>query len=330
MRKALTARVASLKVNRPKVASSTSQFMKLEIAVSNPSRHCGGISRSQPGIVPSGTAKEATASTANAIQTAVPRPMLSSSGARSSQRGRRRHHASVAPISTDMTAARSTTPTSCAVRIVHGEGGGRGLDLLGKVGDLAVGGDAARDRLAVPPGTGDGTRREDPCPRRVARELGDVAVGRRQDELLRRADLHDAPVLHDGDAIGEPDRLVEVVGDEHDGLLQHRLQPQELVLHLTPDQRIERGERLVEKPDVRVGGERAGDADALLLSAGELVRQIVLAALEPDERGHLAGARLALFPRHALDLERKGDIVEHGEMRQTARSAETPCPSCGA
>ena len=106
------------------------------------------------------------------------------------------------------------------------------------------------------------------------------------------------------------------MGDEDDGLLQHRLQAQELVLHLAPDQRIERGERLVEEPDLRVDGERAGDADALLLAAGELVRQIVLAALEPDQLDHLAGARLALFPRHALDLERKGDVVEHGEMRQ--------------
>ena len=128
--------------------------------------------------------------------------------------------------------------------------------------------------------------------------------------------MHDAPVLHDGDAIGEPDRLVEIVGDEHDGLLQHRLEAQEFVLHLPPDQRIERGERLVEKPDVGVGGERAGDADALLLAAGKLVRQIALTALEPDESGHLARARLALLARNALDLERKGDIVEHGEMRQ--------------
>ncbi len=46
------------------------------------------------------------------------------------------------------------------------------------------------------------------------------------------------------------------------------------------------------------------------------MRQIALAALEPDKRDHLARPRLALAPRHALDLERKGDIVEHGEMRQ--------------
>ena len=178
-----------------------------------------------------------------------------------------------------MTAARSTTPMMVPSASCTAKASGEASTSSRKLVDLAVRRDAARDSLAVPLGTGDGARRKDPGSRSLARELGDVAVGRRENEILRRADLHDAPVLHDGDAIGEPDRLVEIVGDEHDGLLQHRLQPEELVLHLTPDQGIERGKRLVEKPDVRVGGERTGDADTLLLSAGELVRQIVLAAL---------------------------------------------------
>ena len=100
------------------------------------------------------------------------------------------------------------------------------------------------------------------------------------------------------------------------------LQAQELVLHLAPDQRIERGERLVEEPELRVDGERAGDADALLLAAGELARKIVLAALEADQLDHLARARLALRSSHALDLERKGDVAEHGEMRQQGEVLE--------
>ena len=67
-RTALNARVACLKVNRPKLASSTNHFMKLEIAVSNPSRHWGGISSIQPGSVPAGSAKAVTDSTARIIQ----------------------------------------------------------------------------------------------------------------------------------------------------------------------------------------------------------------------------------------------------------------------
>ena len=50
------------------------------------------------------------------------------------------------------------------------------------------------------------------------------------------------------------------------------LQAQELVLHLAPDQRIERRERLVEEPELGLDRERAGDADPLLLAAGELAR----------------------------------------------------------
>ena len=164
--------------------------------------------------------------------------------------------------------------------------------------------------------------RQDLGARRLAREFLHVAVGGPDDQLLRRADLHDLAVAHDGDAVGEPDRLVEIVGDEDDGLLQKVLQTQELVLHLAADQRVERGERLVEEPELRADGERAGDAHALLLAAGKLLRQILLAPAEPDELDHLARALLALVARDALDLEREGDVAEHREMRQQREMLE--------
>ena len=150
------------------------------------------------------------------------------------------------------------------------------------------------------------------------------------DQVFRRADLVDAAVLHDGDAVGQADRLVEVVGDEDDGLVQQRLQAQELVLHLAADQRIERRERLVEEPEFRLDGERAGDADALLLAAGQLARVVVLAALQADQLDDLARPRSRVAAVDALDFQRKGDVAEHGQVRQQARSAGTPCPSCAA
>ena len=56
----------------------------------------------------------------------------------------------------------------------------------------------------------------------VAGEFGDI-VGRRVDhQFLGRADLDDLAVLHDGDAVGQPDRLVEIMGDEDDGLAAAR------------------------------------------------------------------------------------------------------------
>ena len=55
----------------------------------------------------------------------------------------------------------------------------------------------------------------------------------------------------------------------------------ELVLQLAADQRIERAERLVHQNDLRVGGERAGQSDALLHAARELVAD----SARPSRRG---------------------------------------------
>ena len=106
----------------------------------------------------------------------------------------------------------------------------------------------------------------------VAGEGPDVAVGRPRHHLGRRAHLHEAAVLHDGDAVAELQRLRQVVGDEHRRLAQLPLQPDHLVLHVPPDQRVERGERLVEQQDLGVVGQGPGQADPLLHAAAELVR----------------------------------------------------------
>ena len=58
-----------------------------------------------------------------------------------------------------------------------------------------------------------------------------------------------------------------------------------------------------------LGGERAGDADPLPLSAGELVREaVVVLGVEPDDLEQLLDAALALrVGARAVDLERLGD-----------------------
>ena len=82
----------------------------------------------------------------------------------------------------------------------------------------------------------------------------------------------------------------QVVGDEHHRLAELLLEPDHLVLHVAPDQRVERRERLVEQQHLRVDGQRAGQADALLHAAGELVGVVVLVALEADQLDDLLGA----------------------------------------
>ena len=88
----------------------------------------------------------------------------------------------------------------------------------------------------------------------------------------RRVLGEDAALLQHRDAVAHLDRLVDVVGDEDDRLADLGLEAQELVLEPLAVDRVDRAERLVHQHQRRVGGERAGDADALALAAGELRR----------------------------------------------------------
>ena len=65
-----------------------------------------------------------------------------------------------------------------------------------------------------------------------------MVIGRAQQQVLRGTQLHQFAVLEQGDALAQPQRLVQVVGDEDDGLVQAGLQLQQLVLHLGADQRV--------------------------------------------------------------------------------------------
>ena len=152
--------------------------------------------------------------------------------------------------------------------------------------------------------------------RHVADEVADVVVGRRPHHLVRRPDLDDLAVAHDQDPVAELERLAEVVGDEDHGLAHVAVQPDDLVLHVAADQRVEGGERLVEEDQRGVRGQRPPEADALLHAAGQLVGERLLVARQPDEVDDLLrpGEPLAAgLPAH---LEPEGDVVDHPAVRQ--------------
>lgn len=100
------------------------------------------------------------------------------------------------------------------------------------------------------------------------------------------------------------------------------VEPDDLLLHVAPDQRVERAERLVEQQDFGVHGERPRQSDALLLTAGELAGTPVLHAFEADLGDDLLGLLAALAPADALDFEPVRDVVEHGPVRQEAEVLE--------
>ena len=70
------------------------------------------------------------------------------------------------------------------------------------------------------------------------------------------------------------------------------LQAEELVLQPRADDRVDRAERLVHQHQRRVRRERAREADALALAAGELRREpLRVGRVEPDELEQLGRAR---------------------------------------
>lgn len=95
-----------------------------------------------------------------------------------------------------------------------------------------------------------------------------------------------------------------------------------LLLHLAADQRVERAECLIHQQDVAVGGERAGDADALLHSTGQLGGKLVALALETHQGEDLLRLGQALGLGRALELERVGDVRRDRAVRQQGEVLE--------
>ena len=120
-----------------------------------------------------------------------------------------------------------------------------------------------------------------------ADEAGDEGGGGLAVDDVGGRDLLGAAVAHDDDAVGEREGLVLAVGDEEGGDLQPLLQVADLLAQALAQVLVEAGEGLVEEQDLRLEHQRAGERDALLLAAGELVGHPLAVALEADllERG---------------------------------------------
>jgi hypothetical protein len=106
------------------------------------------------------------------------------------------------------------------------------------------------------------------------------------------------------------------VGDEHHGLADLMVEPDDLVLHAATDQWVERRERLVEEHHARVDRERPGETDPLLHAPGQLVGVGVLVARQSDEIDHLLRSLQPPLLRLASDLQPVRDVVDDLSVRQ--------------
>ncbi len=104
-----------------------------------------------------------------------------------------------------------------------------------------------------------------------ADEAGHEGVRGVGEDLGRCARLGDHPTLgEDHHLVRQGERLVDVMGDEHDRLAELALQAVQLDLEVGSHDRVHRPERLVHQQDVGVAGQGPGDAHALLLTTREL------------------------------------------------------------
>src|SRR5262245_10861333 len=146
-------------------------------------------------------------------------------------------------------------------------------------------------------------------------DLGDVTRSR-QGDLPIADDARGGPRRHDHHAVGERDRLLEIMGDE-----QHRLaigapQIQQQVAHDLPRLRIERAERLVHQQYLGVADEHLHEAHALPLAARQHVR---IARAELGEADAGEPSLRALARRRARDaggLEPDRDVLQRGLPRE--------------
>ena len=114
-----------------------------------------------------------------------------------------------------------------------------------------------------------------------------------------------ADVLDDG----------EVVGDEQIGEAELLLQIHQQVDDLRLHRNVERRHRLVADDQLRVERQRAGDADALALPAGEFVR-IAVERLGPQP--DLAEQRLDALVERAARRRRRNSSSGSATMSRTA------------
>src|SRR5581483_78528 len=119
----------------------------------------------------------------------------------------------------------------------------------------------------------------------------------------------DASVMQLDAAIGKP-RNHRIVGDHDNGpplLVELAQQAQYDFLVL----RVEVAGRLVGKDDFGIVDERAGDAHPLLLTAGEMRRQVMRALAQANARQRF---ERFLLIGHAVEVLREHDVLQRGQV----------------
>ena len=131
-----------------------------------------------------------------------------------------------------------------------------------------------------------------------------------------RTESDEAAGFEQGDARGQEQGFVDVVGNEDDSFAETASQSAEFALKFGASDGIQRAERFVHEKDGRVSGKGAGDADALALSAGKFSRGPLceFAGIETDQAHHFFNTREPFGGRPVFKFGNQRDVFCDGEM----------------
>jgi len=147
-------------------------------------------------------------------------------------------------------------------------------------------------------------------------EVGDEIVGGFFVERRRRVDLLDHALVENSDAVGHRQRLTLVVRHEYHSDAEFLVEMLDFELHLFAQLLVERAERLVHQHQFGVENQRAGQRDALLLPARELLRIAVAVGTELNhaERARHLGVDFGV--RQLAHRQRETQVVDDGHVRK--------------
>jgi hypothetical protein len=141
------------------------------------------------------------------------------------------------------------------------------------------------------------------------------------EKFLRRSAGNDAAALQQHDAGSEEQSFTQIMRNKNDCFAQTVREGAEFALELGAGDGIECAEGLVHEENRRVGGEGAGDADALPLATREFAGAAAgeFARIEADKLEHFVNAGGDAGGVPFFQCGNEGDVFRNREMREKAR-----------
>ncbi|MCY1507478.1 hypothetical protein D9M68_417550 [compost metagenome] len=140
-------------------------------------------------------------------------------------------------------------------------------------------------------------------------------VGRTFVDFLRGADLVDAPVVQDDDAVAQGQGLDLVVGDVDGGGFEVPLELLQFVARRNAQFGVQVGQRLVKQEHHGLAHHRSRKRHPLALPAGQLARFALQQCRDAEHLGRPVDFFLYRSAGHALRAQGKGDVAKNVQVR---------------